>query len=110
MPTNRQLAPNVTEKPLECRIFRRFACSMQATCRLVGSTESPWLAMVQDVSPGGVGIVMDRSIEPGTQLIIEITDAPGAVAAVFLAAVAHASERSDGTWLIGCSFVNEMSK
>src|SRR5438067_2763 len=57
-------------------------------------------ALVQDVSPAGIGLVANTALEPRSLLWLEL-------AGTFPvgARVAHATRQEDGTWLVGCELI-----
>jgi hypothetical protein len=60
---------------------------------------------VQDISCGGISLVLGRKIEPESLLNIELQGEVLSLPRVLLACVTHATARDDGSWLIGCEFV-----
>jgi hypothetical protein len=60
-------------------------------------------ALVYDLSPRGIGLVLDRELGVGTLLEVEV-DRAADVRLLFLALVRHVTPRDDGTWLVGCEF------
>jgi hypothetical protein len=66
-----------------------------------------WGALVRDLSAGGVGLTLCYPFKPGTSLAIELVGARGIC--TLLARVVHVTDRCDGTWFLGCEFVNRLS-
>jgi hypothetical protein len=62
-------------------------------------------AVVQDVSPGGVGLLANTPLEPHSLLWLEL-----AGASPLGARVAHATPQADGTWLLGCELIDPLDR
>ncbi|MCI0461333.1 MAG: PilZ domain-containing protein [Gemmataceae bacterium] len=58
-------------------------------------------AILQDVSRGGVGLVVRHAVEPDSLLCVDFAHLDP-----FLARVEHSTAQADGTWLIGCTFLD----
>lgn len=97
-------------RELDRRALVRYPCIQETSCHFIVSSryESQW-ARVHDVSTGGVGLAMERQIEPETLLLVELRTERGRYARGVLARVVHATPQADGTWFIGCSFVHRLS-
>jgi hypothetical protein len=98
-------------KDSSLRVCERQACNLRTSCHPVAARTGAdllWSAKVRDISPRGVGLVLDRRFEPGTALAIEVPEAPARPAETLLVRVAHATELPGGQWLLGCSFLNEL--
>ena len=65
-----------------------------------------WGAKVQDISRGGVGLLLCYPFKAGTTLAVDLGRAAGRTV---LARVVHAHDRADGTWLVGCEFAAPLS-
>jgi hypothetical protein len=59
-------------------------------------------AEVHDLSQGGIGLVFDQTLDPGTLLFIDLLGME--VPVEFLAKVIHATARPQGGYVIGCEF------
>jgi hypothetical protein len=70
----------------------------------------PWKAMIHDLSTTGVGMVLNQSFEQGTQLAIELNSPDGLLIYTVLTSVVHATRQPNGSYLVGCSFVRELSE
>jgi hypothetical protein len=51
----------------------------------------------------------ERRFESGTLLSIELAEAEEQSARPIMARVIHLSERPEGGWILGCTFVSELS-
>jgi hypothetical protein len=70
----------------------------------------PWKAMIRDLSTTGIGMVLNQSFETGTQLAIELNSPDGLLAYTVLTRVVHATRLPNGSHVVGCSFVRELSE
>ncbi len=70
----------------------------------VASDQSPQVAGIRDLSVTGIGLVWDRQVDPGTTIELKLPSTQWAAANVLPALICHATERFDGTWVLGCSF------
>lgn len=62
------------------------------------------LARVWDISIQGVGLLVDRPLEPETELTV-VPDGPEQREFVpIVARVRHAKQMREGNWLLGCRF------
>jgi PilZ domain len=92
------------------REWVRFACELEATYRIVRVTErKPAPAKVIDISPRGVGLVIDRAIEPGTVLSVDLKSKSGQSTLRMFACVVRVKQPRQGEWSLGCNFIREIS-
>lgn len=91
----------------ERRTHPRHEANLETTCRLVSDSSSGLRVRVRNVSRGGINFLVERKLEPGTLLRIDLPQGAGDEASV-LACVMHASLQSDGKFSIGCSFSDEL--
>jgi hypothetical protein len=99
-----QPAPAATER----RAAVRHACDLEALSRpLDPATVINWGTTHVDVSRGGVGLVLCFPFKLGTYLAVDLEHAKGV--RTLLVRVAHVTDRSDGTWLVGCEFARPLS-
>jgi hypothetical protein len=96
--------------PFDRRASVRHACALEALSRPL---EQPgpicWGATVQDVSEGGLGLLVCYPFKPGTPLTVELRTAAGAPKTV-QARVIHAQDLSDGTWRVGCELTGRLTR
>jgi len=71
-------------------------------------TEEEWPLVVRDVSISGIGVLLARRFEAGTELTIELADEPSAVPSKFAIRVVRVHPESAGLWILGCEFVNPL--
>lgn len=96
--------------PGDNRLWKRFATYGTADYELVppdGETEG--MGEITNISPSGIGIVVDRPIEPGTALRLDLHRTNASRRLTILGCVVYLGEpRGDG-WLVGCNFINELT-
>jgi hypothetical protein len=96
--------------PEDQRTWVRFPCRVKATCQLVGGApEAPWPVEVVDISPSGIGLRVERDLEPGALLSLDLQDPSGEVRTSILACVVHIAEPAGGRRALGCNFIRELS-
>jgi hypothetical protein len=94
----------------ERRVWVRYPCERDGFCQPpIGSGALQWAAKIEELSSGGLALVVDRRFEPGTLLSIEMQHRPDTVR-TFLARVVHLKERTAGRWLLGCSFAKKLNE
>jgi hypothetical protein len=92
------------------REWVRFACELGASYRIVRVTErKPAPAKVIDISPRGVGLKIERSIDPGTVLSVDLQSKSGKSTLRMFACVVRVKEVKPGEWSLGCNFIREIS-
>jgi hypothetical protein len=64
---------------------------------------------VVDISATGVGLLIDRPIEPETLLEVQLQGDGSGPAPTLLVEVRHVQARPDGGWLVGCAFGRALS-
>jgi hypothetical protein len=68
-----------------------------------------WSAEVLDISPNGMGLLVNRPVEVGTLLNIDLEGGTGRGITTILACVVHVTPR-DGQYSLGCNFIRELSE
>jgi hypothetical protein len=69
-----------------------------------GGSPIGWLAEVRDISATGIGLALRRRFEQGAVLFIELTSTLDNSAHLLPVTVVHATQSSDGDWILGCTF------
>jgi hypothetical protein len=70
------------------------------------------LGTVQDISPAGVGLLLQHRFRPGTSLTVELRTAAGELLRTIRVRVVHATADMVGAskfWLLGCAFHEPLS-
>ncbi|VTT99495.1 serine threonine protein kinase : Putative serine/threonine protein kinase OS=Gemmata sp. Wa1-1 PE=4 SV=1: Pkinase: PilZ [Gemmataceae bacterium] len=70
--------------------------------------EEEWPLVVRDVSVTGLGVLLARRFEAGTELMIELADEPSAVPSKYAIRVVRVRAETAGLWIHGCEFVNPL--
>ena len=91
------------------RAHQRHPTNLETTCRPVNGSDESASILVRDVSSGGIKFHIDRKLEPGTLIRIDLPPANGAESTM-LACVMHATLQTDGTFAIGCAFSDELGE
>src|SRR5579862_9804183 len=87
------------------RTSTRFPCMLDATLRVSADPISaPWQATVRDISPKGVGLVLEQAFSLGTWLTIQVSRPCGDRVLVVEAQVVYTHPDPQG-WVHGCRFV-----
>ena len=88
---------------IERRAFVRHFCDL-------GAVVDSWPARIENVSRGGLKVVIGRRFEVGTILKVEIATAGEENFSMLLAQVVRAAPESVGNWGLGCAFLQEISE
>ncbi len=93
------MAPSSAER----RRWVRFPANLGTFWQTVTSQEICYSARVQDLSQGGVRLLVNQRFEPGTLLRILLKKAVEA-------RLVHATPTPDNKWAIGCEFITVLSE
>jgi PilZ domain len=77
---------------------------------LPAEDSSPRTAQLVNLSPAGVGLLMDEKPEVGAALVLFMKRVDDQPERQLLACVVYQTERPDGMWAIGCNFLHELSE
>ena len=69
-----------------------------------------WPLVIRDLSAGGVGILLARRCEVGTELLIELVAGPNRVSRTLPVRVVRVKRENHGHWAHGCQFLQELSE
>jgi hypothetical protein len=94
----------------EARVYERHSCQVRASCQPAAANEMRWEAIIEDVSQGGVCLRLRRRFEPRSGLAIELPGIDGHDAETVYAKVVRVTSAGDGTYLLGCKFMSELSE
>jgi serine/threonine protein kinase len=75
-----------------------------------GETDELWPLVVRDVSSGGIGVLLARRFEMGTELTIELTAGTDATPRWLAARVVRIEPECNGHWVHGCAFRHPLSE
>jgi len=88
----------------------RYVCDALTTLRPAHAPDSaPALARIHNISRGGISLQVDHPQDSGSILSVEIPADDGQPGSTILTCVVHANELPEGGWLLGCTFVAELS-
>ncbi len=92
------------------RMSERYRCSRQRYVRLVARPSlQSFQASVRDFSMRSLGILIDKPVEPGTVLAIQLRSAHAGLSCLLSGEVKHATPQADGHWLLGCSLTRRLN-
>ena len=94
-PTKRIYLPPAVRSS-ERRAAQRHECLDLTRCQVPAAGEQFW-ARIRNLTVGSVGLVLDRPLQPGTCLMIDLGGGPGPA----LVTVVHATRYASGGWLVG---------
>lgn len=93
----------------EARTAQRHDCEVATTCQPPSAwVKDPWPAVIRNIGAGGASLTLGRRFERGSGLAIELPSTDGSTSTV-LGRVVHVSPFTDGGWLLGVSFISELS-
>src|SRR5262249_3342616 len=91
-------------------VWLRYPCELEATCEPATEPDKTRLsAGVRNISNGGINLVVNRRLEPGLLLSVELPSAHEPHTTTALAYVVHATAQPNGDWSVGCTFLAELS-
>jgi hypothetical protein len=94
---------------LDRRAAVRYHCERDITCGPIPEGDEGWSAQIQDISTTGIGLLVDRYIEPETYLAVEMPAEDPIMSYTFLVRVVRARAKGEEQWLLGCVFARELS-
>jgi hypothetical protein len=96
------------------RVYTRHAVGLGASCAIdtavCGGSRELWPLVVRDVSATGIGVLLARRFEPGTDLSIELADRPDAPRRSLPVRVVRVVAESLGHWAHGCAFFTPLTE
>jgi hypothetical protein len=105
-----RLQPVESSVYAERRAFVRYPCDRETNCHPLSASGQEWAGQVENLSRGGIGLVLNRRFELKTLLAIELLSRSGQPARRVFARVVHVHRRADGNWLLGCAFANQLAE
>jgi hypothetical protein len=95
--------------PLDLRSAERFPGDPQCFCQVNDSSRNgPNTGVVWDISAAGIGFVLDRRLEPGAVVELEMTNPQRAFSCRVLVRVIHSDiQFPNDAWLHGGFFLRE---
>jgi PilZ domain-containing protein len=97
--------------PDDQRAWVRYPAKGPVLFRLLQEEEGPArTAMLADLSPGGVGLIVTEMLEPGVALTVHLRRSNDRPDQPMLACVVYLTDRPDGKWAAGCHFLRDLSE
>ena len=94
----------------DVRAWVRYPCTTESVFHSVVSAEQEKCrAKVLNISAGGVALLSPRKLEAGTLLHLDIGGKEAQAPRTLKARVVHQAERADNQWVLGCTFVADLS-
>jgi hypothetical protein len=94
----------------DCRVSERHSCQVPTSCQPAAAHELRWDCTIEDASHSGVRVRLRRRFEPRTGLGIELPGQDGQEPATVYVRVVHVRrDEADGTYVLGCKFMSELS-
>jgi hypothetical protein len=101
--------PPALPVPHERRAAPRQRCILETLCRPVLSAKRERApALMEDISTGGLRLVMRRFFEPGHVLAVSWHYPLDGPKHTFLAQVVYALSQGEGNWVVGCVLLNPL--
>jgi hypothetical protein len=97
--------------PSERRVWARHATNRKTLCLSEVDTEQMlWVAVIQNISRGGLSLRFRRAFEAGTFLKLDLPLDENQNCLSVRARVLHARRLLDGQWEVGCMFTKELTE
>jgi hypothetical protein len=101
----REASPTAEER----RVWVSYPCNLETTYQPAnGAVPERFSAHVQDISRGGINLLVERPQEPGSLLSVDLPGAGDGAGWTALAYVVRAASWSGGRWAVGCTFAAEL--
>jgi hypothetical protein len=97
------------------REWKRYPCNVSSTYQLVAADDqTAYPAKVLNISASGVGLQVNRFVENGALLSVELHNSAGTTERTMLACVVHvnhlAEGEGEGEWALGCNFIRSLAE
>jgi hypothetical protein len=103
--------PSSDKRRTNRRATVRFRCVPPNLTRAFFANSSKSVeAVVADLSLGGVGLIMDTCVEPGTVVMIEMGTGGKVLYVDLVAEVMQTTQLENGSWRCGCAWVHEVTE
>jgi hypothetical protein len=108
-PVSLTMTPSSEISEDERRVWLRYAASLNVRCGEVSDDQdSGVLAVICNISRGGIQLISPRRFEPGTLISVELPAARREDGLAVLACVVRARPHGDSEWTMGCRFSSEL--
>ena len=89
----------------------RYQCGPATVGRLVQpDSHEMQTVWVLNLSLTGVGLLLERHVDPSTLLVLQLKDATGKRVFELAATIVHVTRQPTGDWLAGCEFCTPLSE
>jgi PilZ domain len=93
------------------RAWSRYPAQLETFCRqAVGGPEMCWSGAIENISRGGVRLLMHRRFEPGSLLKIDVPLHVEQPTRYLMLRVIYATLQPNGLWALGCAFTEELDE
>lgn len=106
------LDPDTGDTLLEIdrRMLERYPCNRRPAVRVLARPSfQPHHAVVRDISIRSIGLILDRPLEIGTILAIQLRTKHVGFSGILSARVEHSTQMADGTWHLGCTLARSLT-
>src|SRR5438445_3860145 len=95
----------------ERRIWARYPARLETFCRqAIAGPEMCWSGIIQNISRGGIRLLMHRRFEPGSLLKVDVLLPVEQPTPYLMSRVIYATLQPDGIWALGCAFTEELDQ
>ncbi len=103
-------ARRVRHAPDDQRTWMRFDCNLTAQFEKIGGPDTCRdAAQVLNLSASGVGLLVNRFVDAGALLNVDLLGKDGQTRRTILACVVHVGQRGAQQWALGCNFIRELT-
>jgi c-di-GMP-binding flagellar brake protein YcgR len=88
---------------------RRSCLESEPVSVLASLGEQHWQAPVRDISPTGIGMLLDQQLDPGALVAIELLNKQQQFWHLKLLRVVHATPHDGERWLVGSEFLKQFT-
>jgi hypothetical protein len=104
-------ATRQVSESIENRQRTRFDCDLTATYQIIGEAGLAEEALqVSNLSASGIGLTVDRFIDAGTLLNVELRGKDEAAVRSILSCIVHITKQTERRWTLGCNFIRELGE
>ena len=68
-----------------------------------------WKAALRDISPSGIGLLIDRAVDSGSLVVVELFDRAGKFWHLKVIRVVHVTPSASGLWVVGNTFLQRLT-
>jgi len=94
----------------ERRVWTRYTANRTVNMSETDTEEISWVARMQNISQRGIGLLFKRRFEVGAKLTVEFLIEGRDEPVQLHVQVAHADQKPDGNWYVGCELAVELSE